>query len=181
MMHPAIGMNEQQKTIRLRMPMLGMSSSHMPVAVSAVLTSAMRACTSSVLPNKRPNTWTMGYACSLSTGACSTAITEGTHGADGWQHACRTLQNTSFLTTMTGATSLYTGAKRDSLSSCMPLTIRGRSHTSMNARMSEMKICSRNLVNDDKKTAVTWYFECRQFMAAQALSKESVTVQHWIR
>lgn len=44
MMQPAMGMNEQMNTKSESRPMPGMASSHMPTAVRAVLTSAMRAC-----------------------------------------------------------------------------------------------------------------------------------------
>lgn len=43
MKQPAIGMKEQMKTKSESRPRPGMASVHMPAAVSAVLTSAMRA------------------------------------------------------------------------------------------------------------------------------------------
>ena len=45
MKQPAMGMNEQMKTNRDSSPMPGIASVHMPAAVNAVFTSAMRACT----------------------------------------------------------------------------------------------------------------------------------------
>jgi len=44
MKQPAMGMKEQMKTNSDSRPTPGMASAHMPAAVSAVLTSAMRAC-----------------------------------------------------------------------------------------------------------------------------------------
>lgn len=46
MKQPAMGMNEQMKTNSDSSPIPGMASVHMPAAVSAVFTSAMRACIS---------------------------------------------------------------------------------------------------------------------------------------
>ena len=60
MMTPATGMKEQIKTKRDSSPAPGMASTHMPAAVSAVLTAAMRACASSALPNSLPKTANTG-------------------------------------------------------------------------------------------------------------------------
>ena len=42
---PAIGMNEQMKTNNDSRPMPGIAIAHMPIAVKAVFTAAIRACT----------------------------------------------------------------------------------------------------------------------------------------
>jgi hypothetical protein len=56
MMQPAIGMKEQMNTKSERRPTPGIASSHIPAAVKAVLTSAMRACASgSTAVNNQPS------------------------------------------------------------------------------------------------------------------------------
>lgn len=45
MKQPAMGMKEQMNTNRESSPMPGMARTHIPAAVSAVFTIAMRACT----------------------------------------------------------------------------------------------------------------------------------------
>ena len=55
MKQPAMGMKEQMKTNSESRPMPGMAKAHIPAAVNAVFTRAMRACTGKALVKTCPS------------------------------------------------------------------------------------------------------------------------------
>mmetsp|Transcript_6302 Transcript_6302/g.39253 ORF Transcript_6302/g.39253 Transcript_6302/m.39253 type:complete len:81 (+) Transcript_6302:4546-4788(+) len=60
MKHPAMGMNEQMNTNRVRKTTPGSANKQIPAQVKAVFTQAMVACACKAFPNKRPKEMKLG-------------------------------------------------------------------------------------------------------------------------